>query len=139
MNEPLTDDEYRQLLELGGANDLEAAKMAKQIEMAKQLRMATAPQMRSAGGQIYAPGRAEAITGAIGNAMAAYQQGKGMGRQQTIAGNKQQQMALMLKGILGRGSGQQMPGMEGPATYGMGTGSQMGPKMPMTFPDYPEY
>lgn len=139
MNEPLTDDEYRQLLELGGANELEAAQMAKQLEMAKQLRMSTAPQTRSANGQIYAPGRAESIVGAIGAGLSGYQQAKGMGRQETMAKNKQQQMALMLKGILGRGSGQQMPGMEGPATFGMGPSSRMGPTTPMTFPDYPEY
>lgn len=139
MNEPLTDEEYRQLLELGGANEVEAAQMAKQLEMAKQLRMATAPQTRSANGLIYAPGRAESIVGALGAGLSGYQQAKGMGRQETIAKNKQQQMALMLKGILGRGSGQQMPGMEGPSTYGMSSNTQMGPKMPVVFPDYPEY
>lgn len=124
MNEPLTDEEYAQLVELGGLNEMEAAKMARQLELAKQLRSSTTPQMRSAGGQIYAPGRAESIVGALGSAMAGYQQTKGMKAQEGIAANNQKQRALLLRGILSRGSGAQMPGMN--------TG------MPMTFPDYPE-
>jgi hypothetical protein len=102
MNQPLTDEEYAQLVDLGGQNELLTAKQRQQLAMAQQLRDFTAPQTRSARGQIYAPGKAEAITGALGALASGYMGAKGMGMGQDMAANSQKQRALLLRGLLGQ-------------------------------------
>jgi hypothetical protein len=101
MNQPLTDEEYAQLVSLGGENELLTAKQKQQLALAAQLRDFTAPQTRSAGGQIYAPGKAESIVGALGALASGYTTGKGNKMGQDVAANSQKQRALLLRGLLG--------------------------------------
>lgn len=141
MNEPLTDEEYAQLLQLGGDNELASARMKQQLAMADQLRSISTPQTRSAGGQIYAPGKLEALSGILGGAASGAMQAKGMQGGEQMAMNNQKQRALMLRGILG-GRPQQGLQQQNPlAPQPMGMPQQ--PMAPQGVPNwqqqYPEF
>lgn len=102
MNQPLTDEEYAQLVNLGGQNELLTAKQKQQLAMAQQLRDFTTPQTRMARGQIYAPGKAESIVGALGALTSGFMANKGAQMGQDMAANSQKQRALLLRGLLGQ-------------------------------------
>jgi hypothetical protein len=103
MNEPLSEEEYRALLEYGALNEDADQQMQQQRKLAEMLRNRPGPQMRQAGGLAVAPNWVEAL-GSIASAGVGHMKDKKadiLGSQ--ISLRKQQQNEMIMRGLLGRG------------------------------------
>lgn len=128
-NEPLTPEEYEQLLSLGGQNEEQAAQLALQQATAQRLRKGNQLQSRQAGNVTVAPHWTEML-GSIGRE---YKAGKA--DEQIAQGTseqalrKQQQNAMLLRAIT-QGQQPQQSTAQGP---GMGMPRPQGFQIPPGF------
>lgn len=102
MNEPLTQEQYAQLLMLGSQNGEADQLMQQQMAMAKRLRAGGAPQMNGNSRVQVAPGILELLGGLAKEKVASGydKSAQDSVKEQTL--RKQQQHALMLQALMNR-------------------------------------
>ena len=125
MNEPLTLEQYQQLLALGSENEGLDQEIAMQLAQAKSMRDRGAPQLRDAGTFKVAPGAIETLGGIANQGGAAFMDSKAKAGMKARTGNTSAQNNMLLQAILGGAQTQQPLGGTGllPPT-GQGQGLQ---------------
>jgi hypothetical protein len=106
MNEPLTMEQYQQLLALGSENEGLDQEIAMQLAQAKAMRDRGAPQLRDAGTFKMAPGALETLGGIASQGGAAFMDSKAKEGMKSRSNNTSAQNNMLLQAIL---SGAQQP------------------------------
>lgn len=115
-NEPLTAEEYQQLLDLGGLNQELANKIRMQMAQAESLR-SELPEMRGNGRVQTAPHWLEALGTLAKNKVSNDMQNKALAGQQQMGQNAQSQNNMVLQALLRQPQPQPQPQPSNP--YGM--------------------
>lgn len=125
MNEPLTLEQYQQLLALGSENQELDEQIAMQLAQAQAMRSKGAPQMRDAGTFKMAPGALEVLGGIASQGGAALMDSKASQGMKSKRSNTESQNNMILQAILQGARPTQQPGGTGllPPT-GQGPGLQ---------------
>lgn len=126
MNEPLTLEQYQELLALGGQNADLDQQMKMQLAQAKMMREGGAPQMREVGRVTVAPHWLELVGGLAKQKVAGDIDKQAMMTGQTRQANVNKQNEMIMRGILGgtpqastaQGPGLRLPKPRSPFSFG---------------------